>query len=253
MKFAASGCCWVTLKWAQSIDGKLAWTQDDGERRWISNELSRKDIHKLRRRAQAILVGINTVLSDDPMLTPRPGRGSKPLRIVLDSSLRIPLRSRLLRTARTSPVLVFTSRASLDAKAKAAARIAKKGAELLAYPDTQGRSNLHFLLEHLNARGISHLLVEGGPTVIGSFLKERLADELCVYISPRILGSRGKADILTPTLDLNEVAGLHHVQIRRFGDDTCLSGLCEGALKEISIAGMQEHEEDRGPRPPDGT
>ena len=253
MKFAATGRCWVTLKWAQSIDGKVARAQNDERQRWISNEPSRKDVHKLRRRAGAILVGINTVLADNPMLTPRPGKGEKPLRIVLDSFLRIPMSCRLLRTARTNPTLVFTSRAALESKAKAAARIAKKQAELLAYPDTQGQSNLYFLLEKLSERGIIHLLVEGGPTVIGSFLKERLADEIRVYISPSLLGACGSADISSATARLAEAVGLHHVGTRCFGEDICLTGLTESGLEGIRFVIGEHHEEDRVAGPPDGT
>ncbi len=102
-KYAATGKCWVVLKWAQSIDGKLAYVDQSTERRWISNEQSRADAHRLRRRVGAVLVGINTVLADDPMLTPRPSKGKKPIRVVLDDSLRIPLKSHLLRTTKTSP------------------------------------------------------------------------------------------------------------------------------------------------------
>ncbi len=119
LKFAKTGKTWVTLKWAQSIDGKLAWTQSSigsrasrmtsNEHRWISNEPSRIDVHKLRRRVDAILVGIGTVLKDDPLLTPRPSRGKKPLRIILDNRLRIPLDCQLLMTAKDIPVLIVTS------------------------------------------------------------------------------------------------------------------------------------------------
>ena len=104
MKFAATGKTWVTLKWAQSIDGKLAWAKPDSKHRWISCEQSRKDAHDLRRRVGAILVGINTVLKDDPLLTPRPASGKKPLRVVLDNHLRIPLNCKLLRTSPGCPL-----------------------------------------------------------------------------------------------------------------------------------------------------
>ncbi|MFB0524826.1 MAG: bifunctional diaminohydroxyphosphoribosylaminopyrimidine deaminase/5-amino-6-(5-phosphoribosylamino)uracil reductase RibD, partial [Phycisphaerae bacterium] len=109
IKFAATGKCWVILKWAQTIDCKLAYADRTEQQRWISNEQSRKDAHKLRRRAGGILVGINTVIADDPLLTPRPGRGKQPTRIVLDSSLRIPLNCQLLATAKKAPVLILTS------------------------------------------------------------------------------------------------------------------------------------------------
>ncbi len=235
IKFASTGKCWTILKWAQSIDGKLAYTDVTEERKWISNELSRKDAQNLRRRVGAVLVGINTVISDDPLLTVRPSRGKKPLRIILDSSLRIPLKCKLLRTAKKSPVLIITSQQTLQTNSKTAERIAKKGAEVIAYPDMQGRSNLHFLFDELARRGISQLLVEGGPMVIASFLKERFVDELDVYISPKILGAQGSANITDSLAELSYEVGIHYVDVRRFGEDICLTGFSEETLRELSI------------------
>ncbi len=237
IKFAKTGRCWVVLKWAQSIDGRVAWADRTDGRKWISNELSRKDAHKLRRRAGGILVGIGTVLADDPLLTTRPGRkGKQPTRIVLDSHLRVPLDCKLLATAKKSPLLILTSEETAQTNPQVAEKITQKGAELLTYPDTQGKSNLYFLLDELSRRGIAQLLVEGGPTVITSFLKERLADEICVYTAPQILGAQGSVDIVGPMAELTEAVGLHYVDIERFGDDIRLTGLTKKALDEISIS-----------------
>ena len=235
IKFAANGRCWVTLKWAQTIDGKLAWAQKSDERQWISGEQSRKDVHKLRRRAGGILVGINTVLADDPLLIARPSKGKKPTRIVLDSSLRIPLDCRLLATTNKAPVLICTSQNSVQSNPQIAEQITKKGAELLACPDTQGRSNLHFLLDELSKRGIAHLLVEGGPRVLTSFLKENLADEIVVYIAPKILGAQGSLGIDEPMAELTQAVGLRYIEIERFGDDVRLTGLSEKAVTDCGI------------------
>ncbi len=235
IKFAATGKCWTVLKWAQSIDGKLAWAGTGPRSQWVSNELSRKDVHKLRRRASGILVGINTVLADDPLLTARPSKVEQATRIVLDSHLRIPLSCKLLRTAKKAPVLVVTTRQTVRANPKIAEKITQKGAELLACPDTQGRCNLHFLTCELSKRGIAQLLVEGGPTVIASFLKEQLADEICVYIAPKILGPQGSVDIAKPMAELAEAVGLHYVDTKRFGDDVRLTGISKKALAEILI------------------
>lgn len=226
-KYASTGKCWVVLKWAQSIDGKLAYADQSAEKRWITNELSRADAHKLRRRVGAILVGINTVLADDPMLTPRPSKGKKPIRVVLDDLLRIPLGSRLLRTTKTSPVLVCTRQLAIDANPKHAERIRKKGAEIVAGEDSceSETSNLHLLLDQLSERGVQQVLVEGGPRVLASFLREGLADEICVYIAPKILGADGRAFIGEPMTDLMQGIGLDHVQIKTFGDNICLKGL----------------------------
>lgn len=253
IKFASTGNCWVILKWAQSIDGKLAWAQKSSDERWISNKLSRNDVQRLRRRAGAILVGINTVIADDPLLSPRPSKGKKPARIVLDSFLRIPLTCKLLATAKESPVIIFADENSVRANPQIVQTITEKGAEALAYPQIQGRSNLHFLLDELRKRGIQQLLVEGGPTVISSFLKEQLADEVCVYIAPRILGKLGAADISKPMAELTTSFGIRCVEAKLFGDDVRVRGFSEKTLKELSILGGCDYEKDRSPRPADHT
>jgi len=238
IKFAATKQCWVTLKWAQSIDGKLAWAPSDAgqPQRWISNELSRKDAHRLRRRAGAVVVGINTVLADDPFLVPRPPRGKKPIRVVLDSYLRTKLTSKLLRTTKTAPVLIFTRQDSILEKSAVADRIINKGAELVAYPDTHGLSNLHYLMDELKHRRVREVLVEGGPTVLASFLSERLADQLCIYLAPAILAQKGSADIAGPLAALARPVRLHHLEARTFGDDLCITGLTDEALRDIGLA-----------------
>jgi diaminohydroxyphosphoribosylaminopyrimidine deaminase/5-amino-6-(5-phosphoribosylamino)uracil reductase len=235
IKFAATGRCWVILKWAQSIDGMLAWANKGGNHRWISGEKSRKDVHKLRRRAQATLVGVRTVLADDPLLTARPSKGKKPLRVVLDSNLRTPVDCKLLATAKKSPVLIVTSQEAISANPSLAKKITEKGAELLAAPTAQGRCDLNFLTDELSRQGIAQLLVEGGPTAITSFLKQGLADEICVYIAPKILGPQGSVNITEPMAKLSEAVGLHYVDIKRFGDDVCLTGLSKKTLDEISV------------------
>jgi len=234
IKFAKTGKCWVILKWAQSIDGKLAYP-DGNNQRWISTEKSRKDAHKLRRRAQAILVGINTVLADDPLLTARPCKGKKLTRIVLDRCLRVPLDCKLLDTADKADTLIFTSDKAAQTKPQITEQIIRKGAELLTCPDTTNNSNLHFLLDELSKRSITQLLVEGGATLIASFLKENLADEICVYIAPKILGAQAKADITYPMTELTETLDLHCANIRHLGSDVCINGLTKKAINEISI------------------
>ena len=224
-KYARTGKPWVVLKWAQSLDGKLAFAHPSDQTRWISNEASRRDAHKLRRRVGAVVVGINTVLADDPLLTPRPSKGRKPIRVVLDNTLRIPLKARLLRTTKSCPVLVCTKRAAVEAHRKHVERIEKRGAEVLAHDEADGVSNLRFLIEELGRRGAQQVLIEGGPRVLTSFLRERLADEVCVYIAPQILGAAGTACIGAPMSELVRVINLHHVDITAFDGDVRINGL----------------------------
>jgi len=146
----------------------------------------------------------------------------------LDSRLRTPPGCRLLTTAKKSPVLILTGAHAVQENPQAARTLQDTAAELLVFPDTPGESNLSFLLAQLADRGISHLLVEGGPTVIASFLAEGLADELCVYIASGLLGASGDIDIAVPLARLNQPVSLHHVNIRRFGDDVCITGLTRG-------------------------
>ncbi len=224
IKFAATGESWVIVKWAQSIDGKLAYREDIDEQ-WISNKRSRRDAHKLRRRVQGILVGIGTVLSDDPLLTPRPSRGRRPVRIVLDSNLRLPLDCKLLRTTGEASVLVVTTERTAERRAEIVKAIEEKGGEILTVETAGDGCDLRSLLGSLSKRGIAQLLVEGGGKIIASFLKERLADEVCVYVSSKLLGRSGRVDISESTSKILEGVELKGVNIRRFGDDVKISGL----------------------------
>ena len=237
-KYVTTSKSWVILKWAQSIDGKLAYVDQSEENRWITNEASRSDAHKLRRRVGAILVGINTILADDPLLTPRPSKGRKPIRVVLDDSLKLPLGCHLLQTIKTSPVLIYTHRAAVEAHPQRAEQIREKGAEVLIYEGPASATSnldLQFLLDELAKRGVQQVLVEGGPQVAASFLREGLVDEICVYIAPKVLGSVGTAYIGKSLTGWEQAIGLHCVQIKAFGDDIRLRGILTNgvASKEV--------------------
>ena len=201
IKYSKTGRPWVVLKWAQTIDGKL-----DGvgaEHKCISGEMSRKDVHKTRRSCQAILVGINTVVADDPLLTARPDKGRKLLRVVLDDKLEIPVESQLLNTIEQGGVLVVTTKDAFRAKQEKVELIVNKGAEVFAAKsDSAGFCDLDDVLSELGRRGVQRLLVEGGREVIGAFLKNDLADELNIYIAPKVYGSKGRVDISGALADI---------------------------------------------------
>ena len=183
VKLRTTGRPWVICKWAQSLDGRLA--TPSGDSKWISCEQSRRRVHELRGLCDGICVGVGTVQADDPLLTNRSGQGGQPARVVLDESLEIPPDCRLLADAGASPVIVA---AREDADKAAAAAIADAGAEVLSLPAAPGGVDLGALLDELGRRQWTHLLVEGGPRVHGSFISEHLADELWVFVAPRLIG-----------------------------------------------------------------
>ncbi len=174
---------YVTLKWAQTADGKIAGT--GGRRLAISNAKSLEMMHRLRSFCDAILVGIGTVLSDDPLLTARvnaPPRQA--VRIVLDSNLRIGLDSQLVKTAEQSRVLVYCSGAAFLQKSKAAAALRGRGVEIRALPiDPAGGLSLGHLLDELGVEKMTHLLVEPGVKLAQSFVWENLADRVWIFRS----------------------------------------------------------------------
>ncbi len=224
IKQAISAKPWVILKWAQTIDAKLSADRMGPDERWISNDVSRKDCHKLRRSCQGILIGIDTLLKDDPTLTPRPSKGKNLLRIVLDSNLRIPLESKLIKTIDKSGLLVVTSQKSLEDNAQKVSKIIEKGGEVIALPQKDGYCNLGELLSELGKRDIQRLLVEGGAKVISSFLRENLADEVIVYIAPKLLAGKGDTNITTQLDDIPEIPPLFYSKTELFGDDVKMSG-----------------------------
>ncbi len=177
---------WVIAKWAQSADGYLALPAGRG--RWISGEASRRRVHELRSRCDGILVGIGTVLADDPQLTNRSGHGKQPARVVLDSRLTLPLDCQLVRTARESPVLLATTAEGVRTNPRAAERLKEAGVDVLVVASAAGRVDLVALLSELGRREWTYLLVEGGEAVLRSFLAALLVDELQVYVSKRIVG-----------------------------------------------------------------
>ena len=178
---------YVTLKWAQSADGKVAGP--GGARMQISNAASMQLVHSLRARSDAILVGIGTALADDPLLTTRGVASIRPLRrVVLDTHLRLPTDSQLARTAQQSPLLIYCTTIGRDPDRAAA--LAARGAEIIAVePASDGRPSLPAVLHDLSNRQVTHLLVEGGPTVAARFLADNLADRVWVFTAPMRIDS----------------------------------------------------------------
>jgi diaminohydroxyphosphoribosylaminopyrimidine deaminase/5-amino-6-(5-phosphoribosylamino)uracil reductase len=174
---------WLIAKWAMSLDGRVATAA--GASRWISSEASRALVHGLRGRMDGILCGIGTALADDPLLTARPAGPRQPLRIVLDGSARLPLESRLVRTAREVPLLVATGP---TAPADRLRHLEAAGCEVWQGRDERPQQRLESLLVELGSRRLTNVLVEGGPTVLGSLADAQTIDEVWAFIAPTIIG-----------------------------------------------------------------
>ena len=174
---------WLVAKWAMSLDGRVATAA--GESRWISSEASRGIVHQLRGRMDGILCGIGTALADDPLLTARPAGPRQPLRIVLDSLARLPLKSRLVHTAREVPVLVATGPAAPAEQLRA---LEAAGCEVWQCLAASPRERLESLLGELGSRRLTNVLIEGGPTVLGSLADAQAIDEVWAFIAPTIIG-----------------------------------------------------------------
>ncbi len=224
--YALTGRPWVICKWAQSIDGYLAYKDTAANGQWISNAESRKDVHQLRRRCQAILTGVDTVIADDPLLTARPAKGKHPLRIVLDSSLRIPLEAKILNPAKSKTLIVTTAKAFKINKHKADALV-KMGVNVLPLTSSKKHCDINELLTHLGSIGIQQLLIEAGPTLQTAFLTGNYANELQIYIAPKILAAHGTASISKAMK--NKLSALHLTQTntQQFDNDIKITGLIE--------------------------
>jgi diaminohydroxyphosphoribosylaminopyrimidine deaminase/5-amino-6-(5-phosphoribosylamino)uracil reductase len=185
VKWITTGMPFVILKAAASLDGRIATRT--GDSKWISNERSRQTVHHLRSHVDAVLVGINTVVMDDPLLTVRLRKGkiNDPLRIVLDPRLRIPLKAKILEDP-SQTLIVTGAGASIRKKNN----LESKGVEIISLPEQGGRISIREMLSVLGRRGLSSLLVEGGAEVHGSFLMEKQLDKLVLFIAPLLIGGR---------------------------------------------------------------
>jgi diaminohydroxyphosphoribosylaminopyrimidine deaminase/5-amino-6-(5-phosphoribosylamino)uracil reductase len=224
----ATGRPLVTVKYAMTLDGRIA--THTGHSRWITGPEARREVHRQRDRADAILVGVGTVLADDPLLTTRlepeaagAGGPHHPLRIVLDSQGRTPPTARLLRPDLPGRTLIACTAAAPEARRAAWAR---QGIEALVVPGEGPRVDLPALLALLGERGVNTLLVEGGGETIGAFFAAGLVDRVHAFIAPALVGGQdapgpiGGAGVAT----MADAWRLRDVTIQRFGADLMVSG-----------------------------
>ena len=207
---------WVRLKIAASLDGKTAL--NNGASQWITDEPARRDGHRLRARSCAILTGIGTVLADDPELNVRHIETSRqPLRVIVDSRLRIPLDSKVLRGEQA---LIFTAS---DCQEKTTA-LRDMGASVIRLPDADGKLDLAKMMQALAGLEINELLVEAGAGLNGALISAALVDELVIYLAPYFLGDAARGMVQLPELAfLEEKRALAIHEVRAIGADMRIS------------------------------
>ena len=218
VKYHTAGMPFVTVKAAMSLDGKIATPTGDSQ--WITEEPARRLVHRLRARHDAIMVGIGTVLKDDPLLTVRLPRRKEPmrrLRVIVDSRLRCPEGARVLQVEDSPTLIATTDAAPLDK----IARLRERGVEVETFPAEDRRVDLLGLMRALAQRGITGVLCEGGGTIIAGLLARRLVDKVVFFYAPRILGGR---DALTAVEGdgcpiVQQGLRLDRVYWRRIGQD----------------------------------
>ncbi|MBI3330136.1 MAG: bifunctional diaminohydroxyphosphoribosylaminopyrimidine deaminase/5-amino-6-(5-phosphoribosylamino)uracil reductase RibD, partial [Nitrospinae bacterium] len=213
----------VLLKVAASLDGKIATVT--GESRWITNARSRAFVHQLRDQVDAVMVGINTVLRDDPLLTTRlpEGAGKDPIRIVVDSQLRIPLEAKLLTSSPMAPVIIATTRGAPREKR---AQLEAQGAKVLVVEGAGPRVPLKPLMEHLGALQITCILLEGGGELNASALREGVIDKVLYFLAPKLIGGHAAPSAIGGAgfAHLAEAVTLERVQVRMLDDDLLVEG-----------------------------
>jgi diaminohydroxyphosphoribosylaminopyrimidine deaminase/5-amino-6-(5-phosphoribosylamino)uracil reductase len=213
--YMETGLPFITIKYAQTLDGRIATATGDSQ--WISSEASLKFTHKLRAAHDAILVGAGTVIKDNPELTVRFARGRNPLRVIVDSELKIPRQTKIFENISLAPTLIATIKTAADPQFQ---NIAGLGVELVTLDaDEKGNVDLKKLFKILAARKISSILIEGGAQIITSVLKNNLANRMVTIIAPKIIGSGIEAvgDLNIRNLSLAKILSIQKVS--RCGND----------------------------------
>jgi diaminohydroxyphosphoribosylaminopyrimidine deaminase/5-amino-6-(5-phosphoribosylamino)uracil reductase len=220
VKYITTRMPWVVAKCAQTLDGKIATSQ--GESKWITSPQSRKYARRLRNDVDAILVGINTILKDNPALNA--SRRSKHLKkIIVDTSLRIPLQGQWCRHTKPSDIMVATTSKASPQKVRL---LKKRGIEVFICPQKQGRVHLKWLLQQLAQKEIASVLIEGGSQIIGAALQEKLIDKFLLFIAPKIMGDQQALSAIRGRRisRLKQSILLNDITFQKIGPDILIEG-----------------------------
>jgi diaminohydroxyphosphoribosylaminopyrimidine deaminase/5-amino-6-(5-phosphoribosylamino)uracil reductase len=223
-KFIQTRMPYVTLKAAATLDGKIATST--GDSKWVTGEAARKRVHGLRNQVDAILVGANTVRLDNPQLTSRIPKGRDPVRVVVDSKLSLSPELQLFTQKSSAKTVIATLDSAESEKAKTFAR---QGNEVWSLPGKNGRVDLKGLLQKLADRGCLHVLVEGGAEIFGTLLRENLADEIQLFLAPKLLGKSGLSWIGELGIgEMGKAVPLSTLDFERLGEDVLLLARFQG-------------------------
>lgn len=211
----------IVLKAAMTLDGKIATAT--GQSKWITNETSRAYGYKLRDIYDGIMVGINTVIEDNPMLTARVDGGKNPIRIVVDSSLKIDINANVVQDKSAKTIIATTDKADKDKILKLQAQDVDV---IVVDKDKNDKVDIEKLLDILGQQNICSILVEGGATLSGSFVAKKLVDKVYFFIAPKIIGGKeAKTPVAgTGILNLQEALALKDIQIEKLEEDILIIG-----------------------------
>ncbi|AGL02224.1 bifunctional diaminohydroxyphosphoribosylaminopyrimidine deaminase/5-amino-6-(5-phosphoribosylamino)uracil reductase RibD [Desulfoscipio gibsoniae] len=223
IKYITTRLPYVVMKTAMSLDGKIATAK--GESQWITGNAAREFVHRLRDRYDAILVGVGTVLADDPSLTTRlpEGGGKDPVRIILDSKARTPETARVITQSSEAPTIIVTTPGAPPERVRL---LREAGARVLEVTGGEGGIDLGVLLHELGRREITGVLVEGGARVNGSFITCNLVDKVNWFIAPKLIGGESApGPVGDPGITaLQDALPIKDIKLHRYGEDICVEG-----------------------------
>ena len=228
LKLMQKGLPYVIVKWAMSLDGKIA--THTGDSRWISSEESREYVHIIRGQVDGVMVGINTVQRDDPLLTCRIKGGRNPRRIIVDSNAALPLNSRLINTIQESELFVAVGSSAPQERIE---KLKQRGCKIISAGGVNGLVDMKTLFQQLGKMNLTNILVEGGSRVITTLIEECLVDKIIIFIAPIIVGGEGA---LSPVMGAGitricESVKLTDITTKRFANDLVIEGICSSNLQ----------------------
>jgi diaminohydroxyphosphoribosylaminopyrimidine deaminase/5-amino-6-(5-phosphoribosylamino)uracil reductase len=225
-RWIGSGLPFVTLKSALTLDGQIA--APGGTVTWITSPASREEVQRLRHASDGLLTGIGTVLADDPRMTDRTGlpRRKRLLRIIVDSKLRLPLKSKIVRSAREKDVLVFTAESAKTARARA---LEKVGVEVVQVRSRMGHVDLRKIVRELGRREVLSVILEAGGGLNGAMLESGLVDKVILFYAPKILGTVTVPMARHRPRPIRKIPALENIALRRFEPDFSV----EGYLRDV--------------------